>query len=375
MLSSQVSRLMDLIVNSLYSSKEGPGISYTPVVRRGSALQLTRYTPTLRSLTDGKSADGLEIKIKSDEESKTIIIEDNGIGMTKDDLVEILGTIASSGTSKFMSMLKEKGQDDGSNLIGQFGVGFYSAFLVADTVTVVTKNDKDDTTWVWEASQGGDGFSIKPSEGKSSLPPSASIAHTTFDLCRLHRHERANQSPKALANHLVLTIPGPEFTSPWPRVHESLCLPRPLAACAETMARGTRIILKLKEEAEEFGDNAKLSSLVKTYSEFVNFPIKVWNKRQDPEQVVDEEATAKAKEEAKKAAEEAGKEPEEVKDVTKTIFNTVSLSNLPYPLRTPSGPPLDPLWTPLDPSRPPWTPTNAHNGRPPLDHHVLYNTP
>eukprot|EP00240_Pyramimonas_obovata_P002496 CAMPEP_0118938622 /NCGR_PEP_ID=MMETSP1169-20130426/26548_1 /TAXON_ID=36882 /ORGANISM="Pyramimonas obovata, Strain CCMP722" /LENGTH=779 /DNA_ID=CAMNT_0006882621 /DNA_START=12 /DNA_END=2351 /DNA_ORIENTATION=- len=246
---AEVSRLMDLIVNSLYSSKE---IFLRELVSNASdALDKHRFD----SLTSGKSADSLEIKIKADEEGKSLTIEDNGIGMTKSDLVDTLGTIANSGTSKFMEMLKEKGQDEGSNLIGQFGVGFYSAFLVADTVTVITKNEGDDTTWVWESSQGADGYTIKPSE--------------------------------------------------------------------ESLERGTKIVLKLKEEAEEFGDNAKLETLVKTYSEFVNFPIKVWKVRQDPEQVLDEEATARAKEDAKKKAEEEGKEPEEVEDVMKTIFNTV----------------------------------------------------
>jgi len=238
---------MDLIVNSLYSSKE---IFLRELVSNASdALDKARFD----SLTNGVAVDGLEIKIRADAEAKTLTIEDTGIGMTKSDIIEILGTIASSGTSKFMDMLKEKGEGEGSNLIGQFGVGFYSAFLVAQTVTVITKNSNDDTTWQWQADQGSDGFTVKEAD--------------------------------------------------------------------EKLERGTKIILTLKEDSAEFADNTKLKNLVKTYSEFITFPIKVWTETQVPEEVVNVEATAAAQKEQDEAAEKEGKEPEKVEDVMKTNFN------------------------------------------------------
>ena len=98
------------------------------------------------------------IKIRGDPVAKTLTIEDTGIGMTRDDLVSSLGTIARSGTAKFMELLNS--QAEGENLIGKFGVGFYSAFLVADKITVVTKN-VDDEAWIWESEINQSSYSIR----------------------------------------------------------------------------------------------------------------------------------------------------------------------------------------------------------------------
>ena len=128
---AEVHRLMDLIVNSLYSNKD---VFLRELVSNASdACDKLRFS----ALSDASVMGGdeeLKIKIKGDPESKTLTIEDSGIGMSKEDLVSSLGTIARSGTAKFMEMLKS--QSDGENLIGKFGVGFYSAFLVADKITV-----------------------------------------------------------------------------------------------------------------------------------------------------------------------------------------------------------------------------------------------
>ena len=98
---------------------------------------------------------------------------DTGIGMTKEELVDSLGTIARSGTAKFMEAMKEKASAAGevgadSNLIGRFGVGFYSAFLVADRITVATKSNADSTTWEWESSLGSTQYTVRESPGASS---------------------------------------------------------------------------------------------------------------------------------------------------------------------------------------------------------------
>ncbi|GAA0143704.1 Hsp90 family chaperone [Lithospermum erythrorhizon] len=144
-LHSTLSRLMDLIVNSLYSNKE--------VFQRELNSNASDALDKLRFLAvtePGLLKDGgdLHIRIQADKDHGTITITDSGIGMTRQDLVDCLGTIAQSGTAKFLKALKDAGAD--SNLIGQFGVGFYSAFLVSERVEVSTKSPKSDKQFVWE---------------------------------------------------------------------------------------------------------------------------------------------------------------------------------------------------------------------------------
>lgn len=106
-------------------------------------------------------------RLQADKESKTIVIEDTGIGMTKDELLSSLGTIARSGTAKFAEAMKQAQEAQDSNLIGQFGVGFYSSFLVADRVTVQTKHN-DDNQWAWESTAGSHEYSVRD-EGAGDL--------------------------------------------------------------------------------------------------------------------------------------------------------------------------------------------------------------
>merc|ERR1711970_988958 len=175
---AEVTRLMDIIINSLYSNKE---IFLREVISNGSdALDKIRFL----SVTD-KDALGegdtqkLDMKIAADKAKDTLSITDRGIGMTKQDLINNLGTIAKSGTSSFLEKLKEGGD---VNLIGQFGVGFYSVYLVADKVTVRTKHN-DDIQYIWE-STADSSFTIKEDPEGNTLGRGTELTLHLKDDCK-----------------------------------------------------------------------------------------------------------------------------------------------------------------------------------------------
>lgn len=161
---TEVSQLLQLIVHSLYSH---PEIFLRELVSNASdALDKLRYL----TLTDekfkalvGVSIDAARIDLVLDEEKKTLAISDTGIGMNEEELVAHLGTIARSGTKSFLTQLSDDAKRN-SNLIGQFGVGFYSVFMVADKVEVFTRKAGDEPTWKW-ISDGQTGFDIEEAEG------------------------------------------------------------------------------------------------------------------------------------------------------------------------------------------------------------------
>ena len=165
---AEVSKLLDIVAHSLYSHKE---IFLRELISNASdACDKLRY----RALTDTTLTDGdgdFRVDLTIDKKAQTLTISDNGIGMNRDELVETLGTIARSGTQAFAAALSEAGKtkdkkskDDASvDLIGQFGVGFYSAFMVAEKIEVTTRRAGDDTAWLWSSDGTGE-FTISDTE-------------------------------------------------------------------------------------------------------------------------------------------------------------------------------------------------------------------
>ena len=208
---ADVSRLMDIIINSLYTKKE---VFIREIISNASdALDKARFISVTHPDFLGNTPE-LEVKIDYDDKEKTISITDTGVGMTKAELIKNLGTVAKSGTTAFLEAM---GQGENMSLIGQFGVVFYSAYLVANKV-VVTSKSNDDEQHVWTSTADAKFFVVKDPRG-------------------------------------------------------------------DTLGRGTRVTLHLKDDAAEYLEQDKIKNLVKKYSEFINYPIKVYCSKEVKEQV------------------------------------------------------------------------------------------
>ncbi len=199
---AEIRELLSLVIHSVYSNKD---IFLRELIANAAdAIDKARFL----SLTDQSLLRDWEIRIDTDKETKTLMITDNGVGMTKEELIENLGTIAHSGTKAFTAALEKAKEDGGASapeLIGQFGVGFYSAFMAADLVTVESKKAGTDQAWKW-TSDGQNDFSIEETDREES---------------------------------------------------------------------GTRITLYLKDDFANYLDYWKISELVRKYSDFIEYPIRM----------------------------------------------------------------------------------------------------
>ena len=199
---AEIKQLLDIVIHSLYTEKE---IFVRELISNSSdALEKIRHVKLTEKDIFDKDLD-LEIKISTDDTANTITIQDFGIGMTKEELVKSLGTIAHSGSKQFLEALKQGGEKN-ENLIGQFGVGFYSAFMVAKEVKVYSRSLREEEPGhVWTSSGAGE-YQIEEAEGQR---------------------------------------------------------------------RGTKIVVFLKDEDKQFASDSNIKEIVKRYSSFVQFPIKL----------------------------------------------------------------------------------------------------
>jgi molecular chaperone HtpG len=196
---TEVSQLLQLIVHSLYSH---PEIFLRELISNSSdALDKLRHLTLVDEAYKALPFDP-RIDLELDEDKKTLTISDTGIGMNEEDLVSHLGTIARSGTKNFLTQLSGDARKD-SNLIGQFGVGFYSAFMVADKVEVVSRKAGEDKAWRW-TSDGKTGFDIEPAE--RAIAGTTILLHFNEEGAQYANSWRLQEIVKKYSNHIAFPI-------------------------------------------------------------------------------------------------------------------------------------------------------------------------
>ena len=200
---TEAKRLLQLMIHSLYSNRE---IFLRELISNASdAIDKHRFAVISDPELAGSVAD-YRIRVAADAEAKTITIDDNGIGMSREEVIDNLGTIAKSGTAAFMEQLSGDQKQD-SQLIGQFGVGFYSSFIVADRVEVVTRKAGSDTATRWE-SAGEDEFTISESEREAA--GTTVILHLRADAGEFADGWRVRSVIKKYSDHISVPVMMPE---------------------------------------------------------------------------------------------------------------------------------------------------------------------
>lgn len=254
---AEVSRMLDIVINSLYQNKD---IFLRELISNASdALDKIRFL----SLTKPEylePEEKLQVQIEFDEEAYTLTVRDTGIGMTHDEMISNLGTVARSGTTRFLQALQDTGDSTSGDVsqIGQFGVGFYSSFLVADRVQVASKHPDSADQFVWTSTNGSSEFQI-------------------------FKDPRGN-----------------------------------------TLSRGTEITLFLKEDCMEYADRIRLEQMAKHYSEFVVHPIYLQSietitvevEDDEEESTADEEKPEGEDDELEVSDDEEAEKPKKTKEVT-----------------------------------------------------------
>ena len=196
---AEVGRLLDLVVHALYSDRE---IFLRELVANAAdAMDRRRF----EALTDQASALPADAKVRivPDKAARTLTITDAGIGMTKSELAQNLGTIARSGTRAFSQSLSDAKPEDKPSLIGQFGVGFYSAFMVADRVTVTSRRAGSDEAWTW-ASEGQGSYTLEPAT--RAEPGTDIVLHLKEDADEYLESYRLDHVVRKWADHITVPI-------------------------------------------------------------------------------------------------------------------------------------------------------------------------
>ncbi|MGH6796863.1 MAG: molecular chaperone HtpG, partial [Roseiarcus sp.] len=196
---AEVGRLLDLVVHSLYSDRE---IFLRELVANAAdAIDRRRF----EALTDPALAlpEDAAIRLAADKDARTLSIADTGIGMTRDELIQNLGTIARSGTRAFGEKLEGAKPEERPSLIGQFGVGFYSAFMVADRVEVTSRKAGAEGAWIW-ASDGAGVFTIGPAEREA--PGTGIVLHMKPDADEFLDPMRIETIIRKWADHVTVPI-------------------------------------------------------------------------------------------------------------------------------------------------------------------------
>lgn len=165
---ADVAKVLDIFIHALYMNRN---IFLREIISNGSdaldKIRFTYLTEPKEPKNDAGESPTMDIRIRIDKEKRQFIMKDGGVGMTKEDLANNLGSLGSSGTKNFLEKMKENTDNNDRNLIGQFGVGFYSVFLVADRITVASKNDASEKQWVWESTGDGTYFLYEDERGNT----------------------------------------------------------------------------------------------------------------------------------------------------------------------------------------------------------------